>query len=57
MGRIGSLIGPYVVGLVLPVAGQIGVFALGALSFLLAAFAVLLLGIETKGKLLEEVSA
>ena len=57
IGRIGSLIGPYVVGVILPVAGQIGVFGLGASCFLLAALVVLLLGIETKGRVLEEVSA
>jgi MFS transporter, putative metabolite:H+ symporter len=57
VGRVGSLIGPYVVGVIVPVTGQIGVFALGASCFLLAALVVLVLGIETKGKVLEEVSA
>ena len=56
IGRIGSLIGPYVVGLVLPVAGQVGVFSLGAACFVAAALVVLLLGVETKGRSLEEVS-
>jgi putative MFS transporter len=45
------------IGVILPVAEQTGVFALGASCFLLAAFIVLVLGIETKGKVLEEVSA
>ncbi|SOY69019.1 putative transporter, Major facilitator superfamily (MFS_1) [Cupriavidus taiwanensis] len=56
IGRIGSLAGPYLVGVLLPVTGQGGVFTLGALSFAVAAVAVLLLGVETRGKALEEVS-
>lgn len=57
VGRLGSLIGPYVVGIVLPITGQAGVFALGAACFLIAALVVAALGIETKGKVLESVSA
>jgi putative MFS transporter len=57
IGRIGSLIGPYVVGVILPVAGQIGVFALGASCFIVAALVVVALGVETKWKVLEDVSA
>ena len=53
IGRIGSLIGPYVVGVVLPTFGQAGVFTLGACSFALAAVAVAAMGIETKGLALE----
>lgn len=56
VGRIGSLVGPYVVGVLLPVAGQAGIFTLGAASFVIAAFVVLALGTETKGKSLEQVS-
>ena len=57
IGRLGSLIGPYVVGVILPITGQAGVFALGAGCFAIAALVVATLGIETKGRLLEEVSA
>jgi MFS transporter, putative metabolite:H+ symporter len=57
IGRLGSLIGPYVVGVILPVTGQIGVFALGAGCFVIAALVVAALGIETKGRMLEDVSA
>jgi MFS transporter, putative metabolite:H+ symporter len=57
IGRVGSLIGPYVVGVVLPVFGQGGVFTLGALSFIAAALAVWTLGIETKGLALEQLAA
>lgn len=56
IGRVGSLAGPYLVGVLLPVAGQGGVFTLGALSFAVAAAVVMLLGVETRGKALEEVS-
>ncbi|MFC3695189.1 MFS transporter [Chenggangzhangella methanolivorans] len=56
VGRIGSLIGPSIIGVVLPTLGNAGVFALGAGSFVVAAIAVLTLGVETKGKSLEEVS-
>jgi putative MFS transporter len=53
IGRVGSLIGPYVVGVVLPAFGQGGVFSLGALCFVIAAAAVWVLGIETRGLALE----
>jgi putative MFS transporter len=56
VGRIGSLIGPSIIGVVLPTLGNAGVFALGAGSFIIAAVAVMTLGVETKGKSLEEVS-
>jgi putative MFS transporter len=56
IGRIGSLIGPTVIGLILPAAGQGGVFALGAGAFVIAALAVLILGEETKGRMLEHIS-
>ncbi len=56
IGRIGSLMGPYIVGLVLPVAGQSGVFSLGAACFVAAAMVVMLFGIETKGQSLEQLS-
>ena len=56
VGRIGSLIGPSLVGFILPAAGQSGVFALGAGAFALAALVVLLLGEETRGRTLESIS-
>ena len=56
VGRIGSLIGPPVVGLILPISGQSAVFAFGAGAFVLAASAVLVLGEETKGRVVEEIS-
>lgn len=56
VGRIGSLLGPMLVGLVLPIAGQAGVFCLGALCFLAAAMIVYRFGIETRGKALETIA-
>ena len=56
IGRVGSLIGPYVVGVLLPVTGQAGIFTLGAASFVVAATVVMLLGAETKGQSLEQLS-
>jgi putative MFS transporter len=56
IGRVGALIGPYAVGVVLPHLGQSGVFALGAGSFTVAAAAVGILGIETRGLTLEEIA-
>jgi putative MFS transporter len=56
IGRIGSLIGPSLIGFILPAAGQSGVFALGAGAFALAALVVLVLGEETKGRTLESIS-
>lgn len=57
VGRLGSLLGPFAVGVILPFTGHTGVFTLGAISFAAAALIVLTMGIETKGKSLEEVSA
>ncbi|MFL6606965.1 MAG: MFS transporter, partial [Pseudomonas sp.] len=56
VGRIGSLLGPLVTGLVFPITGQGGVFALAALCFAVAAGVVWLFGMETRGKTLEELS-
>ncbi|MHC6227562.1 MFS transporter [Pseudomonas sp. X10] len=56
VGRIGSLLGPTVTGLLFPLAGQGGVFALGALCFVVAALVVGVFGEETRGRTLEELS-
>ena len=57
VGRIGSIIGPVGLGIILPVTGQGGVFAIGAGCFVISALTIALMGTETKGKVLEEVSA
>jgi len=56
VGRLGSLLGPYIVGVVLPAAGTAGVFSLGAGAFVAAAAIVLVLGEETRGRALEAIS-
>jgi putative MFS transporter len=56
IGRVGALIGPSLVGLILPQWGQGGVFLLGTACFALAALAVYLFGVETRGMTLEGVS-
>lgn len=55
IGRVGALIGPVLVGLILPQTGQSGVFMMAAISFMMAAIIVFTLGEETKGKVLEEI--
>jgi putative MFS transporter len=54
-GRIGAITGPIVVGYIIGTVGDTGVFTLGAASFVLAALVVLFLGIETRGRTLEEI--
>lgn len=56
VGRLGSLLGPFAVGVILPSTGHTGVFTLGAISFAISAAVVLLMGVETKGRSLEDVS-
>jgi len=56
VGRLGSLIGPPVVGWLLPIGGNQLVFSMGAAAFCLAALVVFALGEETKGLTLEEIS-
>lgn len=56
VGRLGSLIGPYAVGTLLPLGGQSAVFSMGAGAFVLAALFIFTLGEETRGRSLEEIS-
>ena len=56
-GRIGAIIGPIVLPIVVANAGAGAAFSLGAAAFGIAAALVLILGVETKGKILETVSA
>ena len=57
-GRIGGIVGPYIVGLLLPAWGaSIGViFALFAAVFLAVALIVFLMGTETRGSSLEKIA-
>jgi putative MFS transporter len=54
-GRLGAISGPIVVGYIIGVVGDTGVFTLGAASFAVAAMVVLTIGIETRGRTLEEI--
>jgi len=56
VGRLGSIIGPFGLGLALPVIGQGGVFAVGAGCFCISAVTILIMGIETRGLSLEKIS-
>jgi MFS transporter, putative metabolite:H+ symporter len=56
MGRLGALLGPALVPVVLAGYGNAAVFTLGAVSFVIAAVVVLVFGPETNKRVLEEVS-
>lgn len=54
-GRVGAISGPIVVGYIIGGIGDVGVFSLGAASFAAAALIVLAIGIETRGRTVEEI--
>lgn len=56
-GRIGAIIGPVLLPIVVARAGTGAAFNLGAAAFCVAAVLILTLGVETKGRVLESVSA
>jgi putative MFS transporter len=56
VGRLGAIAGPYAIGWLVASAGGGAVFALAASMFGIAALSVLVLGPETQGKILEEIS-
>nr|WP_312826874.1 MFS transporter [Brucella anthropi] len=56
IGRLGSIIGPMGIGLLLPLIGQGGIFIGGAICFVVAAMTIWIMGIETKGLSLEQIS-
>jgi putative MFS transporter len=56
IGRIGSFLAPFVVGLMLQYGLGAYVLHTFALTFLIAAIAVYLVGIETRGLVLEEIT-
>jgi putative MFS transporter len=55
-GRVGGVIAPFLVGVLLPSIGRSGVLVLNAVLLMTAALAVAVLGFETKGRSLEETS-
>ena len=54
--RLASIIGPFVVGMILPASGLGGVFLMFAVAALVGGIVTLLFGMETRGKTLEELS-
>ncbi len=55
-GRVGGILGPYVVGLILDITGSYALaFLIFAASHLVSAITIALLGIETRGVSLEEI--
>lgn len=57
IGRLGALIGPALVPVVLSTYGAGSAFVMAAISFVVGAVVVLILGPETKNRVLEEVSS
>jgi len=55
-GRIGGILAPFAVGILLPSIGTSGVLAMNAAMLATAAGAVAILGTETKGRPLETIS-
>jgi MFS transporter, putative metabolite:H+ symporter len=55
VGRVGAITGPIVIGYIIGAVGDAGIFTLGAASFGLSALVVLILGIETRSRTLEEI--
>lgn len=57
-GRVGAILGPVIVAFMLKSVsgGEGSVFTLGAASFVIATLLVLILGPETKGKILEQIA-
>ncbi len=57
IGRLGAIASPILVGAIFPRFGFLGVFGMTTLVLLLGAAAVLLLGLPTTGRTLEEIAA
>ena len=55
-GRIGAILGPMLVPILVQANGPAAAFEVGAGGFLIAAVLVLVLGVETRGQVLENVS-
>lgn len=56
IGRLGSLLAPTIAGILMGVSSTLNVFSLGVIAFIVAILGVLILGPETKGMSLEEIS-
>lgn len=57
IGRLGAIASPILVGWIYPIFGFAGVFGMTTVVLLLGAFSVLLLGIPTRGRSLEDIAA
>jgi len=57
IGRLGAIASPILVGYLYPIAGFAGVFGMTTGVLLTGALSVLLLGIPTKGRSLEDIEA
>ena len=55
IGRLGAIAAPILVGFIYPIAGFAGVFGMTTCVLLAGALSVLLLGIPTKGRSLEDI--
>jgi MFS transporter, putative metabolite:H+ symporter len=55
-GRIAGVLAPLIIGVILPSVGRSGVQIINASFFVIAALSVVLMGIETKGADLEQIS-
>lgn len=55
-GRVGGFLAPLIVGFLLPTVGTSGILVLNGALFVVSAVSVILLGEETKGRLLEDIS-
>jgi len=55
-GRVGAILGPMIVPILVEHGGAAAAFEVGAGGFLIAALLVVTLGVETRGKVLESVS-
>lgn len=57
IGRLGGIAAPVLVGAIYPIGGFFGVFGMTTVILLIGALSVLLLGIPTKNRSLEEIEA
>jgi putative MFS transporter len=57
IGRLGAIAAPILVGYVYPLLGFPGVFGATTLVLLVGALAVVLMGVQTKGRSLEDIAA
>ncbi|MEZ2350384.1 MFS transporter [Caballeronia sp. RCC_10] len=57
IGRIGAIVSPILVGYLYPVFGFAGVFGVTTVVLLLGAIAVVVMGVPTRGRSLEDIAA